>query len=133
MLCNGSPAELSGSPLGILLANGAIDHDQCRAGERYSWLRAAAFGIARPDVAHDRIEPYSPRLREEEQLIRLRERFEAIVGRLGRDQKHALDVVVVEARLPAWFGLVKLGRRLSPEDEAEREALVSGLAQISKL
>jgi hypothetical protein len=47
-------------------------------------------------------------------------------------QKQALDVAVIEARLPAWFRLVKLGRRLSPADEAEREALVSGLARLAE-
>jgi hypothetical protein len=50
-------------------------------------------------------------------------------GGLG-DQKHALDVASVEGRLPAWFRLVKLGRRLSSTDEAEREALVSGLVLV---
>jgi hypothetical protein len=33
--------------------------------------------------------------------------------------------------LPAWFRQQKLGRRLSAEDEAEREALVSGLAALA--
>jgi hypothetical protein len=80
-LCNGSPTELSGSPLGILLANGHIDLDQSRAGERYAWLRSACFGVARPDVAYDHIEPWSPRPRLEAQVIRVRERYEAMVGR----------------------------------------------------
>jgi hypothetical protein len=112
-LCNGSPPELSATPLGALLANGHIDLDQCRAGERYAWLRAVSFGVGRPDVVCDHIEPGSPRLRSESQLIRLRERFETMAGMLGHDQKQALDVAVVEARLPAWVGRMKLGRPLS--------------------
>jgi hypothetical protein len=131
-LCNGSPAELSGSVLGILLANGHISVEQYRAGERYAWLRAVSFGLARPDVSFDHVDPYSPRLRSDEQLARLRERFEAVVGRLGRDQKHALDVIVIETRLPGWFRRVKLGRGLSPADDAEREALLSGLKALAK-
>jgi hypothetical protein len=63
-------------------------------------------------------------------LARARERFEAMAARLGRDQKAALDQLVVDGRLPAWFRQQKLGRRLSAEDEAEREALTSGLQAL---
>jgi hypothetical protein len=131
-LCNGSPPELASTPIGILFANHVITLDQCRAAHRYAFRRGVLFGGARPAGLGDMLEPGSPRLRSDKELAGIRARFEAMCGRLGRDQKAALDVLVVEQRLPAWFRAAKLGRPLRPEDEAEREALLSGLEALVK-
>jgi hypothetical protein len=131
-LVNGAPVELAGSAIGVLLAGGHVDLEQVKAASRYAWLRSISFGVARPTVAYDLVEPRSPRLRSEKNLLELRQRFEDLVGKLGRDQKSALEAIVVDGRLPHWFRTLKLGRRLDAEDEAEREALLSGLTALAE-
>ena len=87
LLINGSAPELAGSAVGILLANHHITAAMAKAADEYARLRAVSFGIARPDVAYDLIEPRSPRLRSEARLVELRAFFEAMVGRISWDQK----------------------------------------------
>jgi hypothetical protein len=130
-LVNGSPVELAGSGIGVLLAAGHIDRGQARAADHYAALRAICFGLGRPSVAHDMVEPYDPRPRTDDRLASAREAYEGLAGRLGRDQKAALEVVVVDGRLPDWFWRAKLGRALRPEDESEREAVLSGLTVLA--
>jgi hypothetical protein len=130
-LVNGGDPALASSPLGILLANGCIDRDQERAGQRYAAVRAILFGPGRPSVSSDVDEPHTPTLRTDEHLEGLRNRFESMVRQLGPDQKVALDHVVVDGKLPTWFSLTKARRQLRPVDEAERAALLDGLERLA--
>jgi hypothetical protein len=129
-LINGASVELAGSAIGVLLANGHVTVEQARAAGRYAWLRSVSFGVARPDVAYDLVEPWSPRQRSDKDLLELRQRFEDLARRLGRDQKAGIEVVVVDGRLPAWFRHAKMQLPPTAEDEAERTALLSGLAAL---
>jgi hypothetical protein len=58
--------------------------------------------------------------------------FEGLAGCISRVQKAALEVIVVNGRLPGWFRRSRLGRPLRPEDELERAALLSGLEALVK-
>jgi hypothetical protein len=131
VLCNGADPALAATPLGILLANGHINRGQFRAGERYASARAIIFGMARPTVTADHLEPHGPVTRSDGHLARIRRRFEGDVARLDPDQKRALDVVAVDGKLPTWFRLAKAGLALRPSDEAERQALLSGLDALA--
>jgi hypothetical protein len=128
-LVNGSPVELAGSAIGVLLANGHIELEQVRAAERYRRAYSSCFGLPIPKASQALVEPYTPRANDRS-LARALVRFEELAGRLGRDQKQALDHLVIDGRIPHWFRMVKLGRLLRPEDEAERSALLSGLAAL---
>jgi hypothetical protein len=130
-VASGAAPELAGSAIGVLLANGHIDVEQAHAAGRYAWLRAVLFGIARPSVASDLGEPWSPILRADARLAKIREVYERLCSRLGRDQKQQIDLLMVDNRLPSWFRQGKLGYRLTAEDEAEREALLGGLAALA--
>jgi hypothetical protein len=130
LLCNGADPVLAASALGILLANRHISRDQVRAGERYAAARAILFGLARPVVVADHLEPYDPPVRSDGHLARIRKRFEGMIARLGPDQKRALDAIVIDGKLPPWFRLVKAGLPLRPVDEAERVALIGGLDRL---
>jgi hypothetical protein len=131
-LVNGAAVELAGSALTVLLANGHIDAEQARAAGAYHAVYALSFGLPVPKGSQRLFEPHAPRIRSDRSLARARERFEAMARRLGRDQKAALDQLVVIGALPTWFRQVKLGRPLRPEDEAEREALISGLEKLAE-
>jgi hypothetical protein len=130
-LINGAAVELAGSAIGVLLANGHVTPEQAHAAGRYRTSYALSFGLPVPKGSQRLFEPHAPRIRSERSLARARERFEAMARRLGSDQKAALDQLVVDGALPAWFKQGKLGRRLGPADEAEREALLSGLAKLA--
>jgi hypothetical protein len=131
-LVNGSPAELAGSAIGVLLANGHIDAEQAHAAGQYRTVYALSFGLPVPRAMQRAFEPHTPPIRSNRFLARARERFEAMAGRLDRDQKAALDQLVVEGALPAWFRRAKMGRPPTAEDEAEREALISGLERLAE-
>jgi hypothetical protein len=130
-LVNGAPVELAGSAIGVLLANGHVDLEQAHAAGQYRTVYALSFGLPVPRASQRAFEPYGPVIRSERTLARARERFEAMAGKLGPDQKQALDRLVVDGRLPSWFRQVKLGRPLRPDDVAEREALLSGLEALA--
>jgi hypothetical protein len=132
MLCNDGDQALAASPLGILLANDLISREQRRAGERYGAARAITFGMARPSVGPDMLEPYDPPARSDGHLMKARERFERMAVRLDPDQKRALDVVAVDGKLPVWFRMLKAGQPLRPGDVAERTALLSGLDRLAE-
>jgi hypothetical protein len=130
-LVNGSDQALAASPIGVLLANGHITPEQERAGRRYGWLRSVSFGVGRPSVAYDWIEPHDPRLRSDARQAALRQRFEDLVARLDPNQKVAIDHLLVDQRLPTWFRIAKSGRPPRPVDELERAALISGLDALA--
>jgi hypothetical protein len=126
-------AGAGAAPLGVLFANGHLTREQVRAAEYYGFLRAASFGMARPSVSADLVEPYSPKLRSEAHQAWLRERFEDMVTKLAPEQKSALDWVLVDGKLPAWFRVSRARRRLRPVDERERAALLGGLDRLVEL
>jgi hypothetical protein len=132
LLINGAAdVTLAATPAGILLAHDLITPAQLRAGGRYAALRAVLFGLARPTVAADLVEPYDPRLRTDSYLRGVRNRFEELVAKITPEQKAALDQVVVDERLPGWFARAKSGHQLRPADEAERQALLAGLDALA--
>jgi hypothetical protein len=94
-------------------------------------LRGILFGGGRAHVMSDLLEPGGGRERSAGKLLKIRTRFEELAARLEQDQKRALEQVVVDGRLPAWFKAVKLGHPLSPADEGERAALLSGLEALA--
>jgi hypothetical protein len=132
VLVNGADPVLAASPLGILFAHGHLTREQVRAGERYAAARAVLFGMARPTVAADHLEPHDPTVRSDGHLARIRKQFEGDVARLDPDQKRALDVVTIDCRLPVWFRLAKAQLLLRPSDEAERLALIGGLDRLAE-
>ena len=132
LLINGAPVELAASALTVLVANGFVTTAQAKAADEYARLRGINFGIARPDVAYDLVEPRSSRLRSEARLATLRGFFEAMVSRVTWDQKLVIDRLVVTDALPGWFVRIRTRRPLRPSDVAERAALLDGLAALAR-
>jgi hypothetical protein len=46
-------------------------------------------------------------------------------------QKVAIDLLVVDDKLPSWFRRLKLGQPLRPADLAERDALLGALEALA--
>jgi hypothetical protein len=133
MLVNGCPiVELAADAIGVLVAHGHVDGDQMRAGLRYRRAYGLSFGMPIPGSSQRLFEPYAGQPHDDDYLKRARARFEGMARQLGHDQQSAINQVLVDNRLPPWFRTLKLGRRLSAEDEAAREALLSGLAALAE-
>jgi hypothetical protein len=131
LLVNGAPIEWAGSAITILQANGHVSAEQVNAAQRYRWAYSLAFGLPIPKASQAFVEPHTPRSTDRS-LAKALGRFEALAGRLRRDQKAVLDQLVVDGALPGWFRRAKMGRPPTAEDEAEREALLSGLAALAE-
>jgi hypothetical protein len=120
---------LAASASGILLANGLLTREQHDAALRYAWAHALVFGKPWRQVC-----PLGERVGgEPPQRIReiARHKLTWMDGRLDLAQRKAVADVAVFGFLPMWWMATKLKLRSMPEDERDRQALLSGLDAIS--
>ena len=64
-------------------------------------------------------------------VVRVRQRLEKLNGRMTLEQRQAVANVAIFGMLPTWFFAARGICRLLPEDEREREALLSGLSVLT--
>jgi hypothetical protein len=132
-LVNGSPVELAGSPVGILLAGGHIEARHAAAAWKYAMMRARCFGMARATANWDLIDlGRGGQPLTEDRQKHARRAFERLVALLEPAQKSALDLLVVDGAIPTWFRRAKLRQPLRPADVAERDALLGALEALAE-
>ena len=129
MLVNGGAPELAASASGILLANGHLTPQQHSACLRYGWAHSLAFG--RPWMRTSPLGELCSTEPTDEMREIGRYRLEQMDRRLTKAERQQVGNLAVYEFLPQWFYTERgIGRRM-PEDEKERQELLSGLDAIS--
>ena len=127
-LINGASIELAASAPGILFANAHLDQDQFNAAINYGRLHAIVFGRVWlnlcPLVGAPAVAAPCPTRRWSSSV---RQRLEKPNGRMTLEQRQAVANVAIFGMLPTWFFAAPWYLLPLPEDECEREALLSGL------
>jgi hypothetical protein len=142
-LVNGSDPQLAASASGILLANGYLElsidpieerSDRAKARHnaalRYAYCHAITFG--RPWCQPC---PLGRELGYEEKpdeiVERAKHRLAAMDAVLDPEQRRAVANLACFGFVPMWFYTSRLKLRPLPEDERERELLLSGLDALA--
>jgi hypothetical protein len=124
-LVNGADPQLAATASGILLANGLLTREQYDAAMRYAWAHALVYGKPwRQICALGEPVGSEPPQRMQELA---RDKLAWMDSRLRLEQRKAVADVAVFGFLPMWWMATKLKLRSMPEDERDREALLSGL------
>jgi hypothetical protein len=129
-LVNGAPVELAATVPGILFARGFLTRDQYDAAQRYAGLHRTAFGPAWRQQC-PLAEAHGGPTIDDDLLIRLREVLDELHARMTPEQRKAVADVAVYQVLPTWFFAARLKLWMLPQDERERDALVSGLDALA--
>jgi hypothetical protein len=128
-LINWADPQLAATVSGILFANGHLTMAQRDAGENYANLHRLAFGNQWGHACV--LDDSSGRSISDERLVKLRRILDAMHAYLTPEQRQAIADVAVFGWLPQGFFTARLRLRLLPEDEREREALLSGLDALA--
>lgn len=115
---------LAAYPLGAMLARQIIDREQHDAGLLYARAWTVKFGSPWPST-NDSRSPASDR-----ELAKWSARLEAMDRALTCDQRVELVDVAAMSNWPNWFFARQLNLKPLPEDDHERELLLSGLAAL---
>jgi hypothetical protein len=129
-LVNGAPVELAATVSGILFARGFISAEQKAAADRYAGLHRTAFGPAWRQMC-PLAEAHGGPTIPDDRLIRLRQLLDELHARMTPEQRKAVADVAVYGQIPDWFFAARLKLWMLPEDEQERDALVSGLDALA--
>ena len=89
----------------------------------YRSLHAALYGTPWPRPS------WGTEIREEA-LVEMQAEYDAKVSRLSHDQRHVITNVCVFDERPMWFYCRMAGLKELPEDERERELLLTGLDAV---
>jgi hypothetical protein len=129
---NGADPQLAGSAAGILFANNVIERRHYDAALTYARLHAFLFGtVCRCQsplgwkLAVQCHEPADGLVASAEQ------RIATVNARLTLEQRQAVANLSVYGFAPQFFFAEKLKLRALPEDERERQVLLSGLDAIA--
>jgi hypothetical protein len=129
-LINGADPQLAATASGILLANGCLAPAQHSAALRYAWAHALTYCKPWRQMCPlgDPVGTEPPQRLQEI----ARDKLGWMDKRLDRAQRKAVVDVAVFGFLPMWWLASKLKLRAMPEDEADRQALLSGLDALAE-
>ena len=128
-LINGADPQLAATASGILLANGCLTQGQHTAALRYAWAHALVYGKPWRQICPlgDPVGSEPPKM----QAI-AKDKLAKMDARLDHKQRKAVADVAVFGFLPMWWIAAKLRLRAMPEDESDRQALLSGLDALAE-
>jgi hypothetical protein len=130
---NGADPQLAASASGILYANGQIEEDAYLACLRYSRCHAIVYRRLWFHTQNSMGIPLSWAGQEPtESMHEWAERqLDRWAEALTPEQKQAIGNVACFNFMPTWAYAHRLRWRLMPQDEVEREALISGLRVLA--
>lgn len=111
---------LAASALGYLLAYEHIDREQYDEALRYRALWTAKFGTL------GLCNSYGPTA-SDERLAKLEIKLAELERRMTVEEREELVWVACGDRIPVWFDAKRLGLKILPEDERDRELLMRAL------
>jgi hypothetical protein len=123
-MVNGADPQLSATASGILLANGFLTKEQHTAALRYSWAHALTFGRVWGQISPLGEVMGAP---ANDMSGKAKKRLAHMDAKMNDEQRQAVSNVAVFNHIPNWFYVERLKLRELPEDQAERQALISGL------